>query len=130
MTSTATRPDIAWAAEPRGPQIDGVFAPRRRALSVGILVSVSVIAFESLAVATILPTAAMELDALQFYGWAFSAFLLASLVGAAAAGDLADRHGLALPSMLGFAAFGSGLLVAGLAPAWPVLLVGRVLQGF
>ena len=37
----------------------------------------------------------MELDGVQLYAWAFSAFLLASLVGAAAAGDVADRRALA-----------------------------------
>jgi MFS family permease len=110
-------------------QADGIFTAQRRLLSVGILVSVSVVAFESLAVATILPTVAAELDGLSLYGWAFSAFLLASLVGAAAAGELADRHGPGRPGLIGFAAFGGGLLVAGLAPTWPILLVGRVLQG-
>jgi MFS family permease len=111
-------------------QPDGIFTRQRRALSLGILVSVSVVAFESLAVATILPTAAIELNGVSLYGWAFSAFLLASLVGAAAAGELADRYGPAPPALIGFAAFGGGLLVAGLAPAWPVLLLGRLLQGF
>ena len=130
MTSTSTEPAILWAADRHVLEMDGIFARRRRALSLGILVSVSVIAFESLAVATILPTAAMELDGLHLYGWAFSAFLLASLIGAAAAGELADSRGLAMPAMLGFAAFASGLLAAGLAPGWPVLLLGRLLQGF
>jgi len=110
--------------------LTGIFAPERRVLSLGVLVSVSVIAFESLAVATILPTAAIELDGLAWYGWAFTTFLLASLVGAVDAGELADRRGSALPAWIGFATFGVGLLVAGLAPAWAVLLVGRVLQGF
>jgi MFS family permease len=109
---------------------DGIFTPGRRALSLGILASVSVVAFESLAVATILPSAARDLDGFALYGWAFSAFLLASLVGAATAGELADRHGSASPALLGFGAFGVGLLVAGLAPSWLVLLVGRALQGF
>ena len=110
--------------------VTGIFARGRRALSLGLLVSISVIAFESLAVATILPTAAIELDGLGSYGWAFTAFLLGSLVGAVEAGELADRHGSALPAWIGFATFGSGLLVAGLAPGWLVLLLGRVLQGF
>jgi MFS family permease len=109
--------------------MSGIFAPERRVLSVGVLVSVSVVAFESLAVATILPTAAIELKSLAWYGWAFTAFLLGSLVGAVEAGELADRRGSALPTWIGFVTFGSGLLVAGLAPAWAVLLFGRLLQG-
>ena len=50
------------------------------------MVSVSVIAFESLAVATILPTAAIELDGFGSSGWAFTALMLGSLVGAVEAG--------------------------------------------
>jgi MFS family permease len=107
-----------------------VFAPAHRALSIGILVSITAIACEGMGVATILPSAASELGGLDAYGWAFSAFMLASLLGAVYAGQSADRYGAARPTRLAFAAFSIGLLIAGLAPAWPVLLVGRVLQGF
>jgi MFS family permease len=107
-----------------------VFAPPHRALSIGILVSISAIATEGMAVATVLPTAATELGGLDGYGWAFSAFMLASLVGAIAAGRAADRGTVTGPARLGFAMFAAGLIVAGLAPNWPVLLLGRGLQGF
>jgi hypothetical protein len=56
----------------------GVFAPPHRALSFGILVSISAIATEGMAVATVMPTAATELGGLDWYGWAFSAFMLLS----------------------------------------------------
>ncbi len=85
---------------PPGP-MTGVFAAGRRSLTLGIIVSASTIALESLAVATVLPTAAFELDGLGSYGWAFSAFLLASLIGAIAAGDLADVRGPGLPAGVG-----------------------------
>src|SRR6266542_4431977 len=114
---------------PPGP-MTGVFAAGRRSLTLGIIVSASTIALESLAVATVLPTAAFELDGLGSYGWAFSAFLLASLIGAIAAGDLADVRGPGLPAGVGFGLFGAGLVLAGLAPAWPIFLFGRALQGF
>src|SRR3954447_18788873 len=107
----------------------GVFAASRRALTIGILVTISAVAFEGMAVTTVLPTAAVELGGLEAYGWAFSAFMLASLVGAIGAVQLADRRGLALPAVVGFSAFGVGLLIAGLAPTWPMLLFGRALQG-
>jgi MFS family permease len=108
----------------------GVFSPPHRTLSIGILVSISAIATEGMAVATVLPTAASELGGLDGYGWAFSAFMLMSLIGAIAAGQAADRAGVAGPTRFGFATFAAGLVVAGLAPTWPVLLAGRGLQGF
>src|ERR1700682_5971266 len=108
----------------------GVFAAPHRALSIGILVSISAIATEGMAVATVMATAATELGGLDGYGWAFSAFMLLSLVGAIAAGRAADRGSVTVPARLGFAVFAAGLIVAGAAPAWPVLLLGRGLQGF
>ena len=81
---------------------EGVFAPAHRPLTIGILVSITVIAFEGLAVATVLPVTATELGGLDAYGWAFSAFMLASLLGAIAAGQMTDRRNLVLPARLGW----------------------------
>jgi MFS family permease len=38
-----------------------------------------------------MPTAATELGGLDWYGWAFRAFMLMNLIGAIAAGHAADR---------------------------------------
>ena len=108
----------------------GVFAPTHRALSVGILLSITAIACEGMAVATIMPSAALDIGGLDAYGWAFSGFMLASLVGAINAGQAADRGDPCAPARIGFAAFSLGLVVAAVAPSWPVLLLGRGLQGF
>src|SRR5438105_11573264 len=112
------------------PHLGGVFAPSRRALTVGILLSVTAIACEGMAVATILPSVAVDLGGLNDYGWAFSAFMLASLVGAISAGRSADRDAILPPARWGFASFGLGLVVAGFAPVWAVFLLGRAVQGF
>lgn len=107
----------------------GVLDPSRRALTVGLLLVVSLVAFEALAVATVMPAAVEEIGGLRLYGWAFSAFMLASLVTTVAAGEQADRSGPALPFLAGVALFGLGLLVAGLAPAMIWFIAGRALQG-
>ena len=72
---------------------ESVFAPRYRAMSVGVLMSVTVVAFQALGVGTVMPAVARELDGLERYGWAFSAFMLASVIGSVAAGQDADRAG-------------------------------------
>jgi MFS family permease len=107
----------------------GVLDPSRRALTVGLLLVVSLVAFEALAVATVTPAAVEEIGGLTLYGWTFSAFMLASLVTTIAAGEQADRRGPAIPFLAGVALFGLGLLVAGLAPVMLVFVVGRALQG-
>jgi MFS family permease len=99
-------------------------------------------AFEALAVATILPQAVREIGGLEWYGWAFTGFMLANLVGIPLAGEAVDRRGPALPFLAGVVAFAAGLGVAGFANSMEVLrrrarvaggrraaLVGRVRRG-
>ena len=78
----------------------------------------------------VMPLVARDLHGLALYGWVFSTFQLASLVGIVAAGRDADRHGPARPYVVGLVLFSAGLLVAGLAPFMWVLVAGRCLQGF
>src|SRR5215211_3806849 len=102
--------------------------PYRRTTA-GLLLTVAVGAFEALAIATILPETVDDLGGLGYYGWAFSAFMLANLVGLVIAGDEADRRGPALPFVGGIVAFTVGLLAGGLAPAMIVLILSRAIQG-
>lgn len=120
-------PDLA-TSEPEAPQ-GGVFAREHRALTIGVLLSVGMVAFESMGVATILPVIAGELDGLAAYGWGFSALMLANIVGTVVAGHRADRSGPALPLGVGMVVFAAGCAVAGAADSWPLFLAGRVLQG-
>lgn len=107
----------------------GVWAVGRRWLTVGLVLTIAGAAFEALAVATIMPATVAELGGLGLYGWAFSAFMLANLVGITIAGGAADRQGPAGPFLTGVALFTLGLIVAGLAPSMPVVIVGRAVQG-
>ncbi len=107
----------------------GLWAPQRRALTTGLVLTITFVASESLAVVTVMPVVARDLGGLRLYGWVFSAFMLASVVGIVAAGREADRRGPAIPFVAGVALFSCGLAVAGLAPSMGVLVAGRVLQG-
>lgn len=112
------------AAEGRRP-----FDPETRSLTIGIILGVTLFAFEALAVVTIAPLFVEDLGGLSLYGWVFSGFLLSSLVGAVVGGQLADDGSLARPLVIGLVLFGIGLAVSGAAPSMSVLIVGRVLQG-
>src|SRR5580693_1413145 len=107
----------------------GLWAPQYRALVTGLVLTITFIASEALAVVTVMPIVARQLGGLDLYGWVFSAFMLASVVGIVVAGREADRRGPAIPYVIGLVLFAAGLLIAGLAPAMPVLVVGRALQG-
>ena len=107
-----------------------LWAPDRRATTIGLVILVTIAAFEALAVNTALPTIARDLHGGAFYSWVFTAMLAASVVGTVLSGKLSDRYGPAPGLLTGPVLFLAGLLVAGFAPTMPVLLAGRVLQGF
>src|SRR5580704_79785 len=112
-----------------GGRAGGLMAPQRRALTVGLVLTVTFVASEALAVVTVMPVVARDLGGLRLYGWVFSGFMLGSVIGIVAAGREADRRGPAVPFVAGVVLFGAGLALAGLAPSMGVLVAGRVLQG-
>jgi MFS family permease len=107
----------------------GLWAPAYRALTIGLVLTTTLIASEALSVVTIMPRVARELGGLNLYGWVFSAFMLGSVIGTVAAGRAADRAGPARPYIAGLLLFSVGLVLAGLAPSMSVLVLARVVQG-
>lgn len=101
-----------------------------RALSIGIVSVVLLIAFEATAVGTAMPVAARELQGIPVYAFAFSAYFTTSLLGMVLAGQWADRDGPLAGLATGIASFGAGLVVSGTAGAMWVFIVGRAVQGF
>jgi MFS family permease len=109
---------------------DGLWSPGRRALTIGLILNVTIVASEALAVSTIMPIVARDLGGIDLYGWVFSGFFLGSLLGIVVAGMMIDRGSLARPFMLGIGLFALGLVIGGLAPSMAVLVGARVVQGF
>lgn len=106
-----------------------IFAPSLRATSAGLLTLITLIAFEAMAVSAALPTAARELHGLASYGWAFTGFLVASVVAMVASGQICDARGPRPAVLAGVAFFVAGLVVAGTAATMVQLVCGRVVQG-
>src|SRR3979411_3473103 len=107
----------------------GLMDERWRGLTACLVLNVTFVAFEALAIATIMPLVVADLGGVALYGWVFSSFLLAALVGIVLAGELADRFGPAVPFGAGLALFAIGLLIGGLAPAIPVLGAAGAIHG-
>lgn len=101
----------------------------RKGLAVGLVLTITTIAFENLGVATAMPVVARDLGDLSLYGWAFTAPLLASLIGIGVAGRYVDRLGPGRPFAIGLGLFTVGLAIAGAAPTMEVLVAGRFIQG-
>ena len=101
----------------------------RRWLTIGLMMCVMAISFESYAVLTAMPAAARDLGNLSLYAWTFTAFVIAMTFSIVASGQFSDRYGPIQPMMWGFGIFAAGLVLAALAPSMWVLLVARFTQG-
>lgn len=97
--------------------------------TLGIVVAMTLVAFEGIAVATVMPAVGVDLDGLGIYAWAFGAYVAGSLVGMVTAGVWADRFGPRLPFTVGALIFGIAALAAGFSPTMAALIVARGCQG-
>src|ERR1700757_2459920 len=73
--------------------VPGLWAPQRRPLTAGLVLTITFVASEALAVVTVMPVVARDLGGLRLYGWVFSGVMLGSVIGIVAAGPEADRLG-------------------------------------
>ncbi|MFC8142280.1 MFS transporter [Streptomyces paradoxus] len=131
---TVPKPRDADVEEAVGPpsvaeRDEGVLGAAYRALSVGIVSVVLLIAFEATAVGTAMPVAARELDGVSLYAFAFSGYFTTSLFGMVLSGQWSDRRGPLGPLTTGIASFGAGLLLSGTAGTMWVFILGRAVQG-
>lgn len=111
-------------------QTNSIFAPRYLALTIGIILAAMTIGFEGLAVTTVAPVIASELDGIRLFGWIFSAYLLAQIVGTMVIGREVDRKGPALLFTIALVIFSIGLVLAAVANDMYVLIGARAIQGF
>jgi MFS family permease len=117
------------AARGSAPTARQLIRPPYRGTTIGLLLVITVVAYEAMAVATAMPRAVAALHGLAFYGWPFTAFLMANVVGIVTGGELADRDGPHRPLLAGMAIFTAGLLLSGFAPSMAVFVAGRAVQG-
>ena len=107
----------------------GILAPGRRGLTIGLVLVLVAVAFEGLAVTTIMPVTVQALHGLSLYSWSFSGFMLGSLVGTVAAGDYAARRGAVFAFSAALMIFAGGLIICGVAHSMLLFIAGRVVEG-
>lgn len=108
----------------------GIFGPRYRALTIGIILAVTTVAFEGLAITTIAPSLAQKLNGLHLYGWIFSAFLLAQIVGTMVIGQRINKNGVFASFIAAILIFVVGIVIAATSVNMVMLIIGRLFQGF
>ncbi|GIN87428.1 hypothetical protein J6TS2_38140 [Heyndrickxia sporothermodurans] len=108
----------------------GIFDARYRALTIGIILAVTTVAFEGLAITTIAPSLAQKLNGLHLYGWIFSAFLLAQIIGTMIIGHQINKRGVFASFIVSILLFVIGIVIAATSVNMYMLIAGRLLQGF
>ena len=95
----------------------------------GMFVLVFLVAFESMAVTTVMPMVSELLNGERYFALAFAAPIASGMLGMVAAGEVTDRWGPKHPLFISVAIFCVGLLICGSAANMPMLIGGRILQG-
>jgi MFS family permease len=108
---------------------DSVWHKEFRTITVGVLLLVTLTAFEAMGVNTALPSIVSDLHGGALYAWPTITFLAASVFANVLSGRWCDRKGPRLPLLAGPLAFCGGLLVSASAQTMAMLLLGRLLQG-
>ncbi|MBT2518041.1 MFS transporter [Streptomyces sp. ISL-90] len=127
-SATATDPSTRPSTRPAGHGSGPLSLPYRW-LSIGMFSLIFLAAFEAMAVTTVMPLVARDLDGVEFFALAFAVPLAAGIIGMVLAGNWTDRSG-PLPSLVISALlFVVGLLIAGTAADMGVFIVGRFVHG-
>ena len=90
-----------------------LFGPSQRAVTVGIVLLISLVAFENMGVGTAMPALVADLGTVSSYAWPFVAFIATNVVGTVLGGRWCDRRGpkallLAAPAVFGARPAGGG----------------------
>jgi EmrB/QacA subfamily drug resistance transporter len=102
---------------------------RRRAITAGLLLGMSLGALEATVVGTAMPTVVATLGGLAHYSWVFSAYLLTSTASVPIWGRLSDLYGRRRLYILGIVVFLVGSALSGAARSMTELIVFRAIQG-
>ncbi len=103
--------------------------PRRRAITAGLLLGMTLGALEATVVSTAMPTIIATLGGLAHYSWVFSAYLLTSTASVPIWGRLSDLYGRRRMYLTGVAIFLVGSVLCGTSTTMVELIAARALQG-
>lgn len=102
---------------------------RRRAITAGLLLGMSLGALEATVVGTAMPTVIATLGGLTHYSWVFSAYLLTSTASVPIWGRLSDLYGRRRMYLIGVGIFLVGSMMSGAAVSMTGLITSRAIQG-
>ncbi len=124
----AQHPDTSYSSKP-GPWGD-LLRDGRGVYTVSLSLGIALHATDTFIVSTVMPTVIADIGGAAFYAWVVMLYMTASILGAASGGPVKLMFG----ARRGYAAAGLvflfGTILSASAPTMPVLLAGRLIQGF
>lgn len=124
LAGTAT---AAVATEPAG--WGDLFSGRHGIYTFALAGGVTLHAVNVYIATTAMPSVIADIGGLDFYAWATTLFVVASILGSALTARLLNGSGPRGAYVLATSIFALGTLICALAPSMPVMLVGRAIQG-
>ncbi|MEX0409812.1 MFS transporter [Aquibium sp. LZ166] len=121
--------DLTVAAPPTQAGWGDLLAGRNAAYSIVLAGGVTLHAVNIFIVTTILPSVVGDIGGLEYYAWATTLFVVASILGAALSSRMLDRAGPGRAYASATALFVAGAMLCAVAPTFPMLLAGRFVQG-
>ena len=118
---------VSTMSETRPPE--RLLSPAYAAVTIGMFSLIGFVAFEAMAVTTVMPTVARDLDGGDLFALSFAAPLASGVIGMVAAGMWSDRRGPVAPLIWSMVLFSVGLLACAAAPTMAILVGGRLVQG-
>ncbi|WP_439500472.1 MFS transporter [Aminobacter ciceronei] len=124
LVGTAT---AAAATKPAG--WGDLFSGRHAIYTFALAGGVTLHAVNMYIATTAMPSVIADIGGLDFYAWATTLFVVASILGSALTAKLLNGSGPRGAYVLATSIFALGTLTSALAPSMPVLLLGRAVQG-
>jgi len=86
-------------------------------------------AADTLVTVTIMPSVARAIGGYEWFGWTVAAYLVGSIMASACAARLAGDYGIRRMTILFALVYALGCALGALAPAMPIFVAGRFIQG-
>lgn len=116
MQSTTGQPASIWANP-------------LRPITLALLVTIALSAFEGLAVAAAIPDITADLGRVSLTSWLLTAYFISSTVATLAAGPVVDQRGVRWTYDVALIIFVAASVACAVAPSMPFLIGARVAQG-
>ena len=107
-----------------------LFREGRAVYTVSLVLGIALHATDAFIVSTVMPSVVADIGGTAFYAWVVMLYMVASIVGAASGGPIKLIFGARRGYVAAGLVFLVGTVLAGSAVSMPMLLSGRLVQGF